>query len=253
MKTNLALLNKTILIVSANAAEDLSDTFNGFGCKSVFVGKPANVIDSIKENIAIDMVVLDVTLPIINGLQLVRQIRALKEDVPAIFVICDGVDSTLDEAFFEGVDAIFVRPLDLDELEKGVAFSYSEALENSSRRHVRKRVYRARVSYEFDWQKGKGYATNFSMGGMFVGSMDELPNRFQKIKFTVTFENEGQELISAGVVKWCRSRLTFGRPRGFGVEFNELDQATLKKFKQISNFSFDLLAQSDVGEKKSEP
>lgn len=236
MKTNLTLVNRTLLIVAEKPQnrDELKTLFEELGCKVVQDENESQALGTLKNGFKPDMVLLEAEAPINSTIDFVRNVRSLYEDIPSVFIVCDSVDPLFADAFFEGVDAIFVRPINAEEVEKGVAFSYAESLENCNRAHQRKRIQRARVSYEFDWQKATGYATNFSLGGMFVGSMDQLPVKNQKIKFKLSFEEEaGRELTGYAVVKWLRSNLKFGRPRGFGIEFVGLDHATQVKLSQM--------------------
>lgn len=236
MKPNEAFVNRKLLIVGGNTASqaNLSQIFQSLGCKVWIVENESKAIEAIKSEIQIDMVVLEIEAPISSAIEFVRNIRVERGELPAVFIVSDCTDPQFDAAYFEGVDAVFVRPLAAEELERGIAFSYAEALENDKRKHQRKRIRRARVLYEFDWKEVTGYATNFSLGGMFVGSMGEIPDKGQTIKFKLSIEDRDEEELSGfAVVKWSRPKLSYGRPRGFGAEFVGLSEVSQKKLKHL--------------------
>lgn len=74
-------------------------------------------IDYVRE-MDIDIVLIDVSMPIINGIDATREIRnALKSDVP-IIGITGGID---DPVYHEaGMNSVMYKPIDLDELHDAI-------------------------------------------------------------------------------------------------------------------------------------
>jgi DNA-binding NtrC family response regulator len=110
-----------ILIVEDDAAtawaleQSLSD--EGYAITSVDSAEKALV--ALKQQ-AIELVITDLRLPRMDGLELVRRVQARKTRAPVIVVTAYGNEETqrrLDEA---GVHATFAKPFQMDRLRKSV-------------------------------------------------------------------------------------------------------------------------------------
>lgn len=67
-------------------------------------------------NIAIDMLIVDIMMPKMNGYELVKEIKSDKPNVPVIMVTAKGTIEDKSQGFFIGVDDYMVKPTDFDEL-----------------------------------------------------------------------------------------------------------------------------------------
>ncbi len=65
---------------------------------------------------AYDIIITDIILPKINGLDLCREIRRVKPDVPIIMLTALGTTDDKVEGFDSGADDYLVKPIDLREL-----------------------------------------------------------------------------------------------------------------------------------------
>ena len=63
-----------------------------------------------------DLVVLDINLPVKTGLELVRDLRKRKKDIPILALTARDTTRQKVEGFNAGVDDYLVKPFDLDEL-----------------------------------------------------------------------------------------------------------------------------------------
>lgn len=63
-----------------------------------------------------DLIITDIRMPGISGIELVRRIRAIAPDMPCIVVTAFGDMATAVEAMKEGVCYFIVKPFDRDEL-----------------------------------------------------------------------------------------------------------------------------------------
>lgn len=156
----------------------------------------------------------------------VRHLRKSDPEWPAVFMVCDGVEGYFNNAFFEGINGVFVRPLNLGEFNKAIAIAYSELVGHRDRKFERRQLQRMEIVYSVGSQEAKGYGTDISTGGLFIGTMGILPFQRQTISFQMRISPE-TVLSGTAVVKWMRHQIEFGRPRGFGVEFAEVDQELL--------------------------
>lgn len=108
---------KRILIVEDDhrLSESVSDHLSkqGYHCTCAFDGQTAMRFFT---NETFDLVVLDINIPKVNGLDLCRDIRARDSRIPIVMITAFGdIDSKL-EAFEYGADDYLVKPFHLKEL-----------------------------------------------------------------------------------------------------------------------------------------
>lgn len=63
-----------------------------------------------------DLYLLDINLPDINGLDLLKELRTSSDDTPAIFLTSYKDKDTLKTGFINGADDFLTKPFDMDEL-----------------------------------------------------------------------------------------------------------------------------------------
>lgn len=63
-----------------------------------------------------DVIVSDVMMPRIDGLEFARNVRAINENIPILFMTAKDDITSKQRAFRIGVDDYMVKPIDLDEL-----------------------------------------------------------------------------------------------------------------------------------------
>ncbi len=68
------------------------------------------------ENNPIDLMIVDVTMPKMNGFELVKKVRALDSQVPAIIVSARGNLADKTQGFLVGIDDYMVKPIEFGEL-----------------------------------------------------------------------------------------------------------------------------------------
>jgi len=63
-----------------------------------------------------DLYLLDINVPLINGVTLLKELREAKDNTPAIFLTSHKEKSKLQEGFLSGGDDYLTKPFDMDEL-----------------------------------------------------------------------------------------------------------------------------------------
>lgn len=76
----------------------------------------------------ISLVVSDIVMPGLSGLELLGEVRALHPDLPVILVTGAGTDEHVNEAMARGADGLVIKPFSHADLRSAVA----SALETSS-------------------------------------------------------------------------------------------------------------------------
>ena len=75
-------------------------------------GEAENGLDAIDQakRLAPDLIVLDLRMPEMDGLQAARQLKALMPEVPLLMLTCYHSTATEREALASGVSAVFSKP-----------------------------------------------------------------------------------------------------------------------------------------------
>jgi DNA-binding response OmpR family regulator len=110
-----------ILIVEDESAtawaleEGLSD--EGYSIATVDSAEKALVAERARHA---DLVITDLRLPRMDGLELVRRLKGRKHDVPVIVVTAYGSRQTLKDLEEAGIHACFPKPFRMEQLRKSV-------------------------------------------------------------------------------------------------------------------------------------
>lgn len=241
-----SLFGKTILIVGGKGRTNdlVGAAFQPLHCRILTSAEHSEALRLIHSDASIEVVIVEIEGPVSNGFAFLDMIRPLDHERPPVFFLAEQRDPYFDEAFFRGVEAIFVKPLNYDELVKGVEFSHDLLMDHDSgRRHKRRRIRRAKVlvTNEITGATLNGYVTNFSAGGMFVCSMYTLPRANERIQFKMIYEipagagSDPKQIEISGhaSVRWVRPQAHLGRPPGFGIEFKDLDDQSREAINMI--------------------
>lgn len=122
-KTASNWFGKTILVVEDDVhtqfflKEVLADT--GVSTISVDDGKKA--VKQCRENKSIDLVLMDIKLPKMNGLEATKEIRKFKQSLPIIAQSAHAFSSDSEKAFEAGCNAFITKPIDAKELYEKIS------------------------------------------------------------------------------------------------------------------------------------
>lgn len=228
------LFNKLLIVASGDDSRNLLfRKCQEFGCQVLIADHINRAIEIAQNEPALDVVLYEIAPgeKLSSSFDFLRVLQMTRREMPPIFLLCDEAESNLGSIFYEGVTGVFVKPLDVGDLTKAIAVSYAELLGHRDRQFKRRRLQYASVAYSSEATAFEGFATDISLGGMFIGSQWTLPNINQQIKFKLTIV--GHSALSGGaIVRWVRPEVELGRPRGFGIEFRGVDQATLTSILQ---------------------
>ena len=75
----------------------------------------------------VDLVITDLRMPDMDGIELIGRLRAQQADVPVIVITAHGTIETAVSAMRQGADDYIVRPFDIDVLELAVRRALNEA------------------------------------------------------------------------------------------------------------------------------
>jgi len=95
--------------------ESLVDLLEDEGFKVTYVLNGQDALDVTYKS-KFDLYLLDINVPILNGMELLQELRCVNDDTPAIFLTSHKDKEYLEKAFLSGCDDYMVKPLDNDEL-----------------------------------------------------------------------------------------------------------------------------------------
>ena len=108
--------NKILLLEDdLNLSETVAEYFDEQGFEVVCVYDGDDAISSIYEN-HFDLLLLDVNVPNKNGFDVLKEIRAQNNNVPAIFTTSLNSMNSLEEGYISGCDDYIRKPFQLREL-----------------------------------------------------------------------------------------------------------------------------------------
>ena len=84
----------------------------------VIVGEAVNGQEGLQQFQALkpDLVTLDITMPIVDGIEALKMIRAFSKDVKIIMVTAAGQKNKMIECIKEGADEFLTKPYEPDEV-----------------------------------------------------------------------------------------------------------------------------------------
>ena len=111
------MTKKSVLIVDdyIGTCETLSDVLEACGFDVAAVRTGGDCLEMIKKR-QFDVVLLDIKMPGMNGLETFRKIKKMNEKVKVIMVTAYAMNDIVDEALIEGAFSVVYKPLDLDKL-----------------------------------------------------------------------------------------------------------------------------------------
>jgi CheY-like chemotaxis protein len=111
-------LGKTILIAED---DELSRYFFEKALKKTranlfFVQDGMDALEMIEENTEIDLVIMDIRLPRMDGIEATRKIKALNPELPVIIQTAYALETVRDEALKSGCDEFITKPIRIETL-----------------------------------------------------------------------------------------------------------------------------------------
>lgn len=81
-----------------------------------FVKNGVEAVEMIKDNTEIDAVIMDIRLPLMDGLEATTKIKELIPEMPVIIQSAYAMQSTKDEALESGCDDFITKPIKVETL-----------------------------------------------------------------------------------------------------------------------------------------
>jgi|GEM_PF-274117 len=116
------LVDKTVLIVDDDMRNTfaLSSVLEDRGMKVIIAKNGQAGIDKLKENPSIDIVLMDIMMPVMDGYTAMRKIRSMKESfskVPIIALTAKAMREDKEKCISAGASDYLAKPIKMDELQ----------------------------------------------------------------------------------------------------------------------------------------
>jgi CheY-like chemotaxis protein len=115
---SLHLRGKKVLIVEDDfiSAQLIKELFKDTHVEMIHVLNAAAAIDIINNNIKIDVVLLDIQLPDMNGLHVAKHIKTKNKNIPIIVQTAYAFDTYIAKSKEIGCDYFMAKPIDANKL-----------------------------------------------------------------------------------------------------------------------------------------
>jgi len=202
---------------------------------------PVLALAKVRE-LELDFVVSDIDMPALNGLNLLREIRAIHRRLPAVILITGKtMDYSVEQSMDLGAVNFIAKPLNLNQLFFTIMERFIEGP------HERSRLLRVdtRISATIEGVFPLTI-TNLGFGGAFLPFERGLlgAERRFKVGDQVAFDfslGEGAPAIHAeGEVVWRRDAAALDVAPGVGVKFTKLDdadRAAVEEFVRVNKIA----------------
>ncbi|MDD2305264.1 MAG: response regulator [Prolixibacteraceae bacterium] len=111
-------IGKTILIAEDEAVSRFlfEKALKKTKANLFFVKNGVEAVEMIKDNTEIDAVIMDIRLPLMDGLEATAKIKELIPEMPVIIQSAYAMQSTKDEALESGCDDFITKPIKVETL-----------------------------------------------------------------------------------------------------------------------------------------
>ena len=116
-----------ILIVDDNISfgENLVDILELNGYQVEYVDDGFKAIEALKNN-DFHLILLDIKMPLLNGVETFREIRKIKPNIPVIMMSAFALEDLINEALQEGVFGILSKPFNIEKLYATIELAMSK-------------------------------------------------------------------------------------------------------------------------------
>jgi two-component system cell cycle response regulator DivK len=126
------LTNKNILVVEDDemSARYLVELLGDAGAIVTHVDSATDAIFAANSNKAIDLILMDIQLPDMNGWQLTRILKKVNKNIPIIVQSAFSLESHIKKSYEAGCDFFISKPIDSDLLFDLIAKAMSQQEKN---------------------------------------------------------------------------------------------------------------------------
>jgi two-component system response regulator (stage 0 sporulation protein F) len=180
-----------------------------------------NIIDRDK---TVDLVITDIKMPGLDGIQLLREIKDRNIITPPVIMITGFSNVNVDELYDMGACGYIAKPFDWDDIIKNIL----DALRDKPRFH-RPHFNEANIKASLDLKYDSPYQAIWTdkdllvgQGGMFVKTNNFFTDG-DLTRFNIEFTHgEPKHISGIGEILWQREEKLGNLPVGMGIKFIHL-------------------------------
>ena len=96
----------------------LASLLESLGAESIAAADGRKALDALEQDSRIDLVLMDIMMPVMDGYEAIREIRKREEwrDLPVIALTANAMKEDRDACLAAGANAYLSKPVDLDQL-----------------------------------------------------------------------------------------------------------------------------------------
>jgi two-component system, cell cycle response regulator DivK len=112
------LKGKSILVVEDEETNWflIRDILDGFQTLTTWAEVGPKAIDLIKSGENYDVILMDINLPAMDGLEVTRKIKLIRPDIPIVAQTAFALDSEIEDCYKAGCSAHILKPFTINEL-----------------------------------------------------------------------------------------------------------------------------------------
>lgn len=223
------LNGKKILVVDdePDIRDIVKDEFDIQGGK-VFEASNGKEAFKVANSNSVDVIVSDVRMAGGSGVDLLKEIRAQSSHSPVVILITGFTDSTAEEVYQFGADALFPKPCDLEQLSKAASRALLPKEMRWQESGAQPNLQQVNMNFDsFDSATANGLL-KIGRGGMYLErASDESYHEGQSISFNIQFQSgKVQSFSGTGIVRWVAHSADGKSNLGLGIEFDGLTDVT---------------------------
>lgn len=180
----------------------------------------------------IDLVITDLHMPIMSGMELLRKIREMEKQQPSVFILSAYCEVSMDEIFDRGAERIFAKPFSpLDLFNECKAVLEKEEFKfKTPKQNTLFQVEYKNLSTS-DKHKEEGHVV-LGRNGVFIPS--HVPLKFKRgslLDFKLRFKDTSHPMEFTGCVEWVRNSDKEDLHPGMGIRFVDIAPELLKNLR----------------------
>lgn len=192
-----------------------TDWFEREGCRVLVAENGAEALAQIQAE-HVDVVVSDVRMPVMDGITLLRNIKASESYKPSVMFITGFSDIGPREAYDLGVEAMMSKPVNRNELISAVTRVLASREELWKRRPMGTPEAVLKASFETLATAVSDGLLAFGRGGFRIRSSQ--PFREGPVSLLLEFENVQRKVTGEGIIRWVAAAES-----EIGVEITYID------------------------------
>jgi DNA-binding response OmpR family regulator len=221
--------NSEIRVLLVDDDQDLADAYCslleslGFSVQVALNGEEAW---GLLQNVAFDIVLTDIKMPKMNGVDLLKKIRAKDHQKPFVILMSGFSDFTTEELFDLGVNEYLDKPISarlLRDAFNSLIIPQEKAL---STPFEAKPAFQLNMNFESFTEMLSSKEVQFGRGGFCAQIHNPEIQDQSIIGFSLSFSSPTpfSKIEGVGIVRWVHHKAFDGRKPGLGIEIRFLAQ-----------------------------